>query len=556
MAQVNMFFTVKASKEILGAIHSMAVAIEDEGFYGAEFEYEEGGSSFEANVENLDLEDLLGWVAIFQMTLLENGYNRFAFTIEGTADNDYDSFTVFQIKCTDSAVSKKEKEFEIDIDEDVENDFIAREEAIWDAKEENLQDLNLLADEIVVDVEFDMDEFGAANDALIEYLEDELESEKSIFSDSATNYEPENEFYFNQVEQPDQAEKSENKWFRKIADIRENLVITDLNSNPFDSFIGEMEVKGTAYEGRSERIEYLKVGDSVQLVREPDNAQYSLNISVRNQHGESLGNLEKEFCDAFAPLIDEGILKFREASVLSVEPLSKRGPSAKKAELYISLIYDFDQSIKDNSCLVYLVGGDQTNIWTQKIKAFVCMIPVSHMKMIFEIYNRYCDEYNVEKNDVSYLGLDNLAEEVTKARAKMRSEMDPMLNYEPVDEESKCFCDYLINRITEESERYQALMQYMDIFDQCWNDDDAFYMDELFDSFSLGFEENYWIDQTKVSETEFSEYSDEYYENNHWYEVAEVFDLNEWVFNFEDEDTIGIFGSDKFKAVIDLSYGC
>lgn len=169
MAQIGMSFTVKASKKMLGAIHSMAVAIEDEGFYGAEFDYEEGGTSLEANVENLDLDGLLGWVAIFQAALKENGRNRFSFTLEGVADNDYESFIAFQIKCMQSTISVKEKEFEIDIDED---DFIARLEAMWDAKDENLQALNTLADRTVMDVEFDSDEFDAANDALAEYLEE------------------------------------------------------------------------------------------------------------------------------------------------------------------------------------------------------------------------------------------------------------------------------------------------------------------------------------------------------------------------------------------------
>ena len=169
MAQIGMSFTVKASKKMLGAIHSMAVAIEDEGLYGAEFDYEEGGTSLEANVENLDLDGLLGWVAIFQAALKENGRNRFSFTLEGVADNDYESFIAFQIKCMQSTISVKEKEFEIDIDED---DFIARLEAMWDAKDENLQALNTLADRTVMDVEFDSDEFDAANDALAEYLEE------------------------------------------------------------------------------------------------------------------------------------------------------------------------------------------------------------------------------------------------------------------------------------------------------------------------------------------------------------------------------------------------
>ena len=397
------------------------------------------------------------------------------------------------------------------------------------------------------------EEIVAGRNAFLNTLRNELERVKSVSSDSVSNYEPQNEIYFNQAEEVYQMENAQNKLFRKIAKIRENLMLNDLNSNPFEAFIGEMEVQGTAYEGRSDRIEYLKVGDAVQLVREPANAYNTLNISVRNKNGESLGNLEKEFCDAFAPLIDEGILKFREASVLSVEPLSKRGPRAKKAYLHISFAFDFDEKLKENTCLVYLVGGDQTNIWAQKIRAYVCLIPIAHMKMIFEIYNRFSNEYDLDNNNVFYVGLDNLAAEVIKAREKMRSEMKSGLSYEKVDEESECFYEYLMKRIKEEKERYQDLVQYTDIFEDCENDHDPFFMDALFSCLSLGLVDTYWIDQTQVTETEFD---DEFYGFNHWYEIAEVFDANECIFDFSDEDVVGIFGSDKFKAFIDLSYGC
>ena len=65
-----------------------------------------------------------------------------------------------------------EKEFEIVIDEDAADDFHSRQEALWDAKEENMQVLSTLADETVMDMEFEADEFDAANDALAEYLEE------------------------------------------------------------------------------------------------------------------------------------------------------------------------------------------------------------------------------------------------------------------------------------------------------------------------------------------------------------------------------------------------
>ena len=172
MAVVSTSFTVKGSKKIIGAINSMAVAIEETGFYGADFDYEEDSSLFEATVENLDLDGLLGWVVIFQTALKENGRNRFSFTVEGIADNDYGSFTAFQIKCTQSMISKKENEFEVTLDEEVADDFNARQEAMWDAEDEAKEALGSVAEVLVSDAEYDSDEYDAANDALAEYFEE------------------------------------------------------------------------------------------------------------------------------------------------------------------------------------------------------------------------------------------------------------------------------------------------------------------------------------------------------------------------------------------------
>ena len=226
MSVVSISFTAKGNKKIVGAINSMAVAIEETGLYGADFDYEEGSSSFEASVENLDLEALLGWVTIFQTALKENGRNRFSFTMEGIADNDYGAFTAFQIKCTQSMISKKEKDFErrtsnpplqmhrtlsggnggcscqmgirkphltscgascvhekvaiadfeyplyIGIDEDAAHDFDARQEAIWEAEDAAMEALGNIVEELVVDVEYDSDEYDAANDALVDYFDE------------------------------------------------------------------------------------------------------------------------------------------------------------------------------------------------------------------------------------------------------------------------------------------------------------------------------------------------------------------------------------------------
>ena len=94
--------------------------------------------------------------------------------VEGVADNDYGAFTAFQIKCTQSMISKKENDFEIEFDEDVANDLNSRQEAVWDAEDAAMEALGNIAEEIIADAEYDSDEYDAANDALADYF-DEIE---------------------------------------------------------------------------------------------------------------------------------------------------------------------------------------------------------------------------------------------------------------------------------------------------------------------------------------------------------------------------------------------
>ena len=171
MAQVGASFKITGSGKIVGAINSMICAVEDEGMYGAEFAYEEGDKVLEADVENIDLEGIVGWAEIFREALKENGRSRFSFTVEGVADNDYGVFTAFRLKCTQSAILKREKEFEVVCDEE---DFHARQEAVWDAEEENIKALDGIADEEVFDAEYDDGEYDAATDALADSF-DEME---------------------------------------------------------------------------------------------------------------------------------------------------------------------------------------------------------------------------------------------------------------------------------------------------------------------------------------------------------------------------------------------
>lgn len=101
------------------------------------------------------------------------------------------------------------------------------------------------------------------------------------------------------------------------------------------------EVVGTMYEGRSQRIENISFGDSVKLVRDPDNEYDSNCISVQNLSGESLGNIETFLASNLSTYLDRGDIELCDITVSYVEPLSKRSKHAKKALLEISFLIKF-----------------------------------------------------------------------------------------------------------------------------------------------------------------------------------------------------------------------
>ena len=96
----------------------------------------------------------------------------------------------------------------------------------------------------------------------------------------------------------------------------------------------EIEVVGTQYEGRSGRIENVKVGDRLKLVREPGNEYDENAIDIRNEIG-SLGHVPIEITRDLASLLDLGIPCA--AIVTEVIPRSARGAKARKAILKVRL---------------------------------------------------------------------------------------------------------------------------------------------------------------------------------------------------------------------------
>ena len=96
--------------------------------------------------------------------------------------------------------------------------------------------------------------------------------------------------------------------------------------------------RGTRYDGRSEMIERLRIGDPITLQRDPQNPYNPNNFVLRTKRGEDVGNMPAELCNAVAPLYDAGALRFDRAAVSFVEPLSKRSRHARQAVLFVELI--------------------------------------------------------------------------------------------------------------------------------------------------------------------------------------------------------------------------
>lgn len=102
------------------------------------------------------------------------------------------------------------------------------------------------------------------------------------------------------------------------------------------------EARGTRYEGRTEQIEKVTAGDTIQVVRDRENPFNPNNFTLLTAKGKNVGNMPVELCNAIAPLHDDGNLHFLGASVSYVEPISKRSRHAKQAVLFVELRMKLD----------------------------------------------------------------------------------------------------------------------------------------------------------------------------------------------------------------------
>ena len=115
----------------------------------------------------------------------------------------------------------------------------------------------------------------------------------------------------------------------------------DQSDGSYDPLSGALllrfEARGTRYDGRTEQIEKVHVGDEIQIVRDPENPFNPNNFTMLTAKGRNVGNMPAELCNAIAPPYDEGNLIFLSSSVSYVEPISKRSRHAKQAVLFVEL---------------------------------------------------------------------------------------------------------------------------------------------------------------------------------------------------------------------------
>lgn len=115
----------------------------------------------------------------------------------------------------------------------------------------------------------------------------------------------------------------------------------DQSYGSYDEATGKMtlrfEARGTRYEGRTERMERVREGEEILVIRDAGNPFNTNNFALSDARGQNLGNMAATLCNALAPLYDAGYAVFEKAFVSFVEPISRRGRHAKQAILFVEL---------------------------------------------------------------------------------------------------------------------------------------------------------------------------------------------------------------------------
>ena len=117
----------------------------------------------------------------------------------------------------------------------------------------------------------------------------------------------------------------------------ENLEQYKGEFNEVDNIIVlRVDAKGLRYDNRTQNLEKLQVGDTIQIIRDMEN-QFNHNNFNINANGMSLGTLPAELCNVLAPLYDNKLVTISSSKVSYIERLRDRSRYAKQGVLFIEI---------------------------------------------------------------------------------------------------------------------------------------------------------------------------------------------------------------------------
>lgn len=198
----------------------------------------------------------------------------------------------------------------------------------------------------------------------------------------------------------------------------------------------------------------------------------------------------------------------------------------------------------EHKSTICLLEGDQVKCWVQKLTVIRSGISLEEAKLLFEFHNLAAGEMQRAANDdmeVSYSGLYGLEEEIWESRRLLKAAAGA-LTLPAQDREQVTAADLLALN----PQRYAPIRKYL-------GEDPADFDLENMDFQVIGSARTYyWIDLTRVSQAQYERYTGELH---HVYNVAELFGP-ELPFDPEDPEVVSVFGTGKFEALADFSYGC
>ena len=151
----------------------------------------------------------------------------------------------------------------------------------------------------------------------------------------------------------------------------------------------EVELVGTGKEGRAPNHEYVSVGDTVELVREPNNP-YDANAILVTGKGRGLGHVPAYVAEEIAWQLDSGKFIVANAKVNSATPLSQRGNRAKNPLMTIS----FDIVASDNKTTKNSKKETATKASTKKAKSKSSNEDIYGKSAFVEIFDLIIDSYD------------------------------------------------------------------------------------------------------------------------------------------------------------------